>query len=113
MDDDVNLCVLGGQLAAAPEQREFQTTRLLRLLLVVRSQTPRHRVDVVPVTWWDPPDHVWGTRFTDGAKVWVSGSVQRRFWEDADGRRSRIEVVAEHVAFPGRDDLGSDDASSG
>jgi single-stranded DNA-binding protein len=113
MAEDLNLCVLEGQLAAAPEQREFQTTRLLRLLLVVRSQTPRHRVDVLPVTWWEPPDQVWGTRFDEEERIRVSGSVQRRFWEDADGRRSRIEVVAEHVAFPGRDDLDSEEASSG
>jgi hypothetical protein len=27
----------------------------------------------------------------------VCGSVQRRFWEAPDGRRSRLEVVAEQV----------------
>jgi single-stranded DNA-binding protein len=108
MSDDMNLCVLAGQLAAAPEQRQFQATRLLRLLVVVRSEAPRHRVDVVPVTWWDPPDEVWARRFDDDTRVCVSGSVQRRFWEDADGRRSRIEVVAEHVTFGDNEGKGDE-----
>jgi hypothetical protein len=38
----------------------------------------------------------------------VSGSVQRRFWEDADGRRSRIEVVAEHVTFGDNEGKGDE-----
>jgi hypothetical protein len=31
--------------------------------------------------------------------VWVAGAVQRRFWSGDDGRRSRIEVVAEQVCL--------------
>ena len=32
-----------------------------------------------------------------GDTVWVTGSVQRRFWSDDQNRRSHIEVVAHHV----------------
>ena len=38
-------------------------------------------------------------------RIWVSGSVQRRFWESPDGRRSRIEVVAENVTINDLSDL--------
>ena len=31
--------------------------------------------------------------------VWVAGAVQRRFWSGDDGRRSRLEVVAEQVCL--------------
>jgi single-strand DNA-binding protein len=85
---DLNLVVLCGRLAAPAEVRTFESgSRLARYLVTVRSEEPR-RVDVLPVTLWDPPD-----------AVWVAGSVQRRFWSGAEGRRSRLEVVAEQVCL--------------
>lgn len=35
--------------------------------------------------------------------VWIAGSVQRRFWAAAEGRRSRLEVVAQSVELHGPD----------
>ena len=29
--------------------------------------------------------------------IWLCGSAQRRFWESKEGRRNRVEVVADHV----------------
>jgi single-stranded DNA-binding protein len=54
-------------------------------------------VDVVPVTYWDPLDELAAEPGEKGERIWVCGSVQRRYWEGPDGRRSRIEVVAEQV----------------
>ncbi len=95
---DLNLVILLGKLAASPELREFESgSTLLRSLVAVRSDGPRRRVDVVPVTLWDPaPDHELLTAAV-GETVWVTGSVQRRFWSSTEGRRSRLEVVAHHV----------------
>ena len=93
---DVNLVVLAGRIAASPELREFESgARLLRLLVTVRQEQPRHRLDVVPVTRWDPTeeDLLHGV----GDRVYVTGTVQRRFWSNPDGRRSRLEVIAEHI----------------
>lgn len=70
---------------------------MLRMLVTVRSDTPRRRVDVVPVTIWDPDEDLVAEHIQPGERVWVAGSVQRRFWDAAPGRRSRIEVVAHHV----------------
>lgn len=103
---DLNLVVLAGRIAAVPEIRTFESeSRLLRLLVTVRSSEPRRRIDVVPVVLWAPRDDV-----VDGAMagrpVWVAGSVQRRFWSGDDGRRSRLEIVAHEVSF--RDDSASD-----
>lgn len=95
---DLNLVVLCGRLAVDPELKTFETgTRLIRLLVTVRSDEPKRRVDVVPVTLWDPPDDLVDELPGKGRRVWVCGSVQRRFWEAAEGRRSRLEVVAEQV----------------
>lgn len=105
---DINLVILLGTLAAPPELREFESgSTLLRSLITVRSDGPRRRVDVVPVTLWDPaPDHELLSAAV-GEGVWATGSVQRRFWSSTEGRRSRLEVVAHHVQIhtPGQDDV--------
>jgi single-stranded DNA-binding protein len=95
---DLNLVVLGGRIATEPEIRTFPTgTTMIRYLVTVRSTEPRRRVDVVPVSLWDPPPDVLQNRDVRGRSVWVAGSVQRRFWADAGDTRSRLEVIAHEV----------------
>jgi single-strand DNA-binding protein len=107
---DLNLVVLGGRLAAPPEIRQFeQGGRLARYLVTVRSEEPHRRVDVVPVVLWDPPDELLDARPEPGRGVWVAGAVQRRFWSGPEGRRSRLEVVAEQVCL--RSDPAGETAS--
>lgn len=97
---DLNLTVLCGRLAAAPEHRQFASgSSLLRMLITVRTSVPRRRVDVIPVSWWDPDPDAVESSYGTGQLVWVAGSVQRRFWSAESGRRSRIEVVAHDVEF--------------
>ncbi len=94
---DLNLVVLSGRLAAPPELRVLDSgIRLLRFLVTVRSESPRRRVDVVPVTLWDPAEDL--VPLQTGDPVWVAGSVQRRFWDAVEGQRSRLEVVAAGLA---------------
>jgi single-strand DNA-binding protein len=94
---DLNIVALSGRLAAPPELRVFPSgLRLVRYLVAVRSDQPRHRVDVLPVTQWDPSSDT--TEPAVGDRVWVAGTIQRRFWSNPDGRRSRLEVIAEQVA---------------
>jgi single-strand DNA-binding protein len=103
---DLNLVVLCGRLAVEPELKEFGSgTRLIRFLVTVRSDEPNRRVDVVPVTLWDPSDELVDDLPEKGRRVWVCGAVQRRFWESSDGRRSRLEVVAEQVHLKDVEDL--------
>lgn len=100
MEIDLNLTVLCGRIATEPEIRVFDSgTRLIRYLITVRSEAPRRRVDVVPVTLWDPTDEQVETPGERGERIWICGSLQRRFWESPDGRRSRLEVVAEQVTI--------------
>ncbi|MGH8946482.1 MAG: single-stranded DNA-binding protein [Acidimicrobiia bacterium] len=97
---DLNLVVLCGRLATDPEMRVFESgTRLIRYLVTLRVEHPRKRVDVIPVTLWDPSDEVVAEPGEKGDRVWVCGAVQRRYWESPDGRRSRIEVVAEQITL--------------
>lgn len=95
---DLNLVVLGGRIATEPEIRTFPSgTTMIRYLVTVRSTEPRRRVDVVPVSLWDPSPDVLEHRDVRGRSVWVAGSVQRRFWADAGDTRSRLEVIAHEV----------------
>ena len=95
---DLNLVVLGGKLAAPPELREFESgSRLLRSLITTRTTAPRRRVDVLPVTLWDPPPDHDLVDAPVGSDVWIVGSVQRRFWSGAEGRHSRLEIVAGNI----------------
>lgn len=103
---DLNLIVLCGRLAVPPEIKVFESgTRLIRYLVTVRSEEPRRRVDVIPVSMWDPPQELIDESPESGRRIWVCGSVQRRFWEGPDGRRSRIEVVAEQVTIKNVEEL--------
>jgi single-stranded DNA-binding protein len=99
---DLNLVVLGGRAAAPPEIRPYDSgSTLLRVLVTVRSDEPdKRRVDVIPVVMWDPPESL----LADGAihpgrRLWIAGSVQRRFWASEVGRRSRLEVVADQICL--------------
>ena len=95
---DLNLVVLCGRLASPGELREFESgTRLLRLLISLRTEDPTRRVDVVPVTFWNPEEDLVEAVKERGIRVWAVGAVQRRFWEDSEGRRSRVEIVALQV----------------
>jgi len=97
---DLNLVVLAGRIAAEPEIRTFESgATLMRLLVTVRSEEPRHRLDVIPVVQWDPDPDDMPDGSVRGRPVWVAGSVQRRFWSVDDGRHSRIEVIAHEVTI--------------
>lgn len=99
--DEVSEVRLVGRLATPPEVRVFDSGAVMvRYLVTIRHEAPRRRVDVIPVVLW-PAEH--GEEAPDvegldqGSSVEVRGSVQRRFWEAPDGRRSRVEVVASSV----------------
>lgn len=97
---DLNLAVLAGRLAAPPETRTLDSgERMIRYLVTTRTDEPRRRVDVVPVTLWDPPKDLIECDHHPGERVWVTGTIQRRFWSEAVGRRSRLELVADQVCF--------------
>ncbi len=103
---DLNLTVLCGRLATDPEIRVFDSgARLIRYLITTRVDYPRKRTDVIPVTIWDPPADLEDQPGAKGERIWACGAVQRRYWESPDGRRSRIEVVAEQVKVRDLDEL--------
>ena len=75
----------------------------MRFLVTIRLAEPRKRIDVIPVTLWDPTRELVRKPPVRGDRIWFTGNVQRRFWEAPDGRRSRVEVVAHQVERVGPD----------
>lgn len=96
---DLNIVVLAGRIATEPEVRRFASgASLIRYLVTVRTSEPRRRVDVVPVTLWDPTDvQIADAVNSKGHVVWMAGAVQRRFWSAGQDRTSRLELVAHAV----------------
>jgi single-stranded DNA-binding protein len=95
---DLNVLMISGRLAVAPEVCEHPSgSRSARLLVATRRDAPVRRVDVLPVRCWDPTAELLDA--VQGHRVWVRGSLQRRFSESAGGRRSRLEVVADRVSL--------------
>jgi single-stranded DNA-binding protein len=95
---DLNLVFICGRVASPPDLRSFASgTRQLRMLVTVRSDHPRRRIDVVPVTVWDPEDELVVPGIEVGSRVMVAGVVQRSFWDGPEGRRSRLEVIGRHI----------------
>jgi single-stranded DNA-binding protein len=96
---DVNVVVLMGRLSAPPHISRNDNI-VVRLLVAARSDAPTKRLDLLPVVWWNPTSDELGRIPLVGSRVTVKGSIQRRYWEGRDGRRSRIELIAEQVEFP-------------
>jgi len=107
---DLNIVVIAGRLAAAPEVRSFDNgSNLVRYLVTTRAEEPRRRIDVIPVVLWDAGQQA--LSLERGERVWVAGAVQRRFWSDDHSRRSRIEVVARSIQrYP---EIEADEGASG
>jgi hypothetical protein len=99
MDDEmsVNLVVVQGECATAPELRELDSGRRLAGL-AVRVRPDGGRSTWVPVTVWEPPP--WVERLAGGEALVVVGTVRRTFFAAAGGGRGqRVDVEA---AFVGR-----------
>jgi single-stranded DNA-binding protein len=96
---DLNLVILCGRLASAPDLRVSDSgAPELRMLVTVSSDEPRRRIDVLPVTVRNFEEDDLRTLFQPGASLWVTGSVHRRLSHDFGGRTSVLEVVAHQVA---------------
>jgi len=102
---DLNLVVLAGRLAAPVEVRDLgEGGRLARYLITVGTDQPQRRIDVVPVTLWNPPTDL--DAVSPGTRMWVAGMVQRRFRPNGEQGGSRLEIIAHHVELRPGDEEG-------
>jgi len=96
---DINITIISGRIAAEPEVTYHASgTTSVDILVTNRSAKPRRRIDVLPVTMWDPSEElIDDLRDSRGMGVLVTGSVQRRFWSAIAGRNSRVVIVADSI----------------
>lgn len=106
----VNEARLVGRLSGAPERRTLPSGDEVVSLRVVVPR-PGGGSDTLPVQFGPAPAagrrrgigqvgrRALGAvdRLEDGTRIEVVGAVRRRWWGGPDGRRSRIEVLAELV----------------
>ena len=93
-----NLVLLRGTINRAP------ITRVLSSAVVVLSfdlavRPVDERLEVVPVSWFDPPARA--CRLDADSDVCVIGRVRRRFFRAGGATTSRTEVVADTVVSSG------------
>ena len=95
---DLNLTVLCGTLTTAPDiQHHNNEQRTLKLLITVRSDTPSRRVDVIPVILHNPDNKLIETLTHPGQRIWIVGTIQRRFTGTQQGRKSRLGIIAHTI----------------
>lgn len=101
----MNKVVLVGNLTRDPEQRTTQSGISVTSFTVAvsrrfKSQDGQQQADFINcVAWRSTADFV-AKYFVKGSKIGLSGSIQTRTYDDANGvRRYVTEVVAEDVEF--------------
>lgn len=110
---DFNVVVVAGRLAVDPEITTFESgSSVMRLLVTVRSDYPRARIDVIPVTLWDPSPELIAEKPVRGTGIWAAGAVQRRFWSSSSARQSRIEIVAHELKIMHETESAMSDVAS-
>lgn len=90
----INLTVLVGQLARAPELRPLPSgDSVLTLELTIRNEG--RPAESAPVAWFAPPPHA--ASWEVGEELLVVGRTRRRFFRAGGITQSRTEVVADTV----------------
>ncbi len=93
--DGHNEALLVGKVATNIDYRTYPSgAKAARLLVTVRLTDPT-RIDVLPVTVFEPDQAI--VEAQRSMPVTVKGRLHRRYWTDTVGQHSRIEVVATSV----------------
>lgn len=93
---DFNMGAISGLLSVPPELIVLDSgAAFARYLVIVKSDHPAERMDVLPVVEWEPPTS--NLALPAGTRVVAVGSFQRRFFDAGMSRRSRLEFVASTV----------------
>ncbi|MBC7254397.1 MAG: single-stranded DNA-binding protein [Actinobacteria bacterium] len=110
----LNSVVLIGNLTRDPELRYTPSgIPVCTLRLAVSRNFPNQQgeveADYFNVVVWRNQAEKCAEYLTKGRQVAVTGRLQSRSWEGADGqKRSTIEIVADRVVFLGRRDRAED-----
>jgi len=112
----MNSCQLVGRLTAAPSVSQRKDTTVGEFRLAI--QRPKRNgnddgADYIDVTVFGRLAETVGEYLDKGRKVAVTGRIRHQEWEGENGRRQKIDIVADNVEFLDRkptDDTETTDA---
>ena len=93
----MNTVSLIGNLATDVELRELGEKKVAGFLLAI--DRPGEGADFVWVSAWDRQAELCSAYLGKGKRVGVDGRLRSRSWEEDGKRRTKVEVVANHVQF--------------
>lgn len=104
----INRTFITGNVVREPEKKATRGgLSVLEFSVAVNSSkrledgSYEDRASFVPVKVFGGQADFLGDKLAKGMRVFVSGRLEQRRWEDKDGRRhSMMEVIAEDVEFP-------------
>jgi len=102
----MNRVVLIGRLTKDPEMKIFEesgkvnTKFILAVERTFKNKNGEREVDFIPVTFWGKRAEIINEHLVKGKLISVTGKLQTRSYEDADGKRKYIaEVIADEFQF--------------
>lgn len=102
----LNKAILMGRLTKDPEMRFTNTNNVpvCSFTIAVNRRFARQgeerQADFIPIVTWNKTAEFCSKYLSKGMQVAVSGRIQTRSWDDAEGKRNYMtEVVADEVHF--------------
>lgn len=102
----LNKAILMGRLTKEPELRYTSTdnTAVCSFTLAIDRRYGKpgeeKQTDFIPVVAWRNLGEFCGKYFTKGMQVVVTGRIQTRSWDDAEGKKRYVtEIVADEAYF--------------
>lgn len=101
----MNKAILMGRLVRDPELRSTASgvsvcTFTIAVDRRFRNANGERQADFIPIVAWRQQADFVNKYFRKGSQILVCGSIQRRSWEDNEGRkRYETEVIADEVEF--------------
>lgn len=96
----MNKIVLTGNLTRDIELKQTEAgVSVCRFTVACKRKFQPQETDFVPVVAWKTTAEFVARHFSKGAPMLIVGRLQMRVWEDAKGKHTAAEVVADEIEF--------------
>ena len=97
----MNMVALVGNLATDPELRQTGQGRAVCSFRLAVSRPGGEQADFFTIVTWERQAEVCAEYLKIGRRVAIEGRMHHSSWEVEDGRRSKVEVIAQRVEMLG------------